>query len=83
MCFYSLSDLLIDMMGVLASYSITVKELKLFFAAMKAVNNKWVSLFVDLRDFSLVILYLRHLTSNSTQIPTSCCIRDLISLTIF
>uniref|UniRef100_A0A8D8UFC3 Neurobeachin n=1 Tax=Cacopsylla melanoneura TaxID=428564 RepID=A0A8D8UFC3_9HEMI len=35
------ADLLIDMMGVLASYSITVKELKLFFAAMKAVNNKW------------------------------------------
>lgn len=40
---FSFPDLLIDMMGVLASYSITVKELKLFFAAMKAVNNKWVS----------------------------------------
>lgn len=31
------------MLGVLANYSITVKELKLLFHAMKAVNNKWVS----------------------------------------
>jgi neurobeachin len=31
------------MLGVLASYSITVKELKLLFGAMKAVNGKWVS----------------------------------------
>ncbi|XP_023310795.1 neurobeachin [Anoplophora glabripennis] len=29
------------MLGVLASYSITVKELKLLFGAMKAVNGKW------------------------------------------
>lgn len=36
------SDLLIEMLGVLASYSITVKELKLLFGAMKAVNGKWV-----------------------------------------
>lgn len=35
-------DLLIDMLGVLASYSITVKELKLLFGAMKAVKGKWV-----------------------------------------
>lgn len=39
------TDLLIEMLGVLASYSITVKELKLLFGAMKAVNGKWVSLF--------------------------------------
>lgn len=39
-----LSDLLIEMLGVLASFSITVKELKLLFGAMKAVNGKWVSL---------------------------------------
>jgi hypothetical protein len=32
------------MLGVLASYSITVKELKLLFGAMKAVNGKWVSI---------------------------------------
>lgn len=35
------SDLLIEMLGVLASYSITVKELKLLFGTMKAVNGKW------------------------------------------
>lgn len=29
------------MLGVLASYSITVKELKLLFGTMKAVNGKW------------------------------------------
>lgn len=38
-----LLDLLIEMLGVLASYSITVKELKLLFGAMKANNGKWVS----------------------------------------
>jgi hypothetical protein len=37
-----LTDLLIEMLGVLASYSITVKELKLLFGAMKANNGKWV-----------------------------------------
>lgn len=31
------------MLGVLASYSVTVKELKQLFNAMKAVNGKWVS----------------------------------------
>jgi hypothetical protein len=36
------SDLLIEMLGVLTSYSITVKELKLLFGAMKANNGKWV-----------------------------------------
>lgn len=36
-------DLLIEMLGVLASYSVTVKELKQLFNAMKAVNGKWVS----------------------------------------
>ncbi len=35
-------DLLIDMLGVLASYSITVKELKLLFTLLKGVENKWV-----------------------------------------
>ncbi|XP_050298842.1 neurobeachin isoform X6 [Anthonomus grandis grandis] len=35
------ADLLIEMLGVLASYSITVKELKLLFGAMKASNGKW------------------------------------------
>lgn len=40
------------MLGVLASYSITVKELKLLFGAMKAVNGKWVN---------FVFLFLIHL----------------------
>ncbi|CAH4033667.1 unnamed protein product [Pieris brassicae] len=35
------ADLLIEMLGVLASYSVTVKELKQLFNAMKAVNGKW------------------------------------------
>ncbi|EDW72156.2 uncharacterized protein Dwil_GK10290 [Drosophila willistoni] len=35
------ADLLIEMLGVLASYSITVKELKLLFGTMKANNAKW------------------------------------------
>lgn len=48
---YSFTDLLIDMLGVLASYSITVKELKLLFGTMKAVNAKWV------RGFSSFILH--------------------------
>lgn len=39
------TDLLIDMLGVLASYSITVKELKLLFGAMKAVKGKWVRIY--------------------------------------
>jgi len=42
-CLHAAADLLIDMLGVLASYSITVKELKLLFGAMKAVKGKWVS----------------------------------------
>lgn len=40
-CIFKILDLLIEMLGVLASYSITVKELKLLFGAMKAVNGKW------------------------------------------
>lgn len=35
------ADLLIEMLGVLANYSITVKELKLLFRVMKATNGKW------------------------------------------
>lgn len=38
------TDLLIDMLGVLASFSITVKELKLLLGSMKAVNGKWVNI---------------------------------------
>lgn len=31
------------MLGVLASFSITVKELKLLLGSMKAINGKWVN----------------------------------------
>jgi len=41
--FYFL-DLLVDMLGVLASFSITVKELKLLLGSMKAINGKWVNM---------------------------------------
>jgi hypothetical protein len=33
------ADLLVELLGVLASYSITVRELKMLFAAMKVVNS--------------------------------------------
>ncbi len=35
-------DLLVELMGILASYSITVRELKTLFSTMKAVRGKWV-----------------------------------------
>jgi len=44
---FIVADLLIEMLGVLASYSITVKELKLLFGAMKAVNGKWVNIHIS------------------------------------
>lgn len=52
-------DLLIEMLGVLASYSITVKELKLLFGAMKAVGGKWVSAF-DILRMSLLRVTLHN-----------------------
>lgn len=36
-------DLLVDMLGVLASYSITVKELKLLFSMLRGEGGLWVS----------------------------------------
>ena len=36
------TDLLIDMLGVLASYSITVKELRLLFSLLRGNDGKWV-----------------------------------------
>lgn len=42
------------MLGVLASYSITVKELKLLFGAMKSVKGKWVRTFeIELDSFNI------------------------------
>lgn len=37
------TDLLVDMLGVLASYSITVKELKIFFSKLQGESGQWVS----------------------------------------
>ncbi|XP_075889238.1 lipopolysaccharide-responsive and beige-like anchor protein isoform X5 [Nelusetta ayraudi] len=36
-----IADLLVDMLGVLASYSITVKELKLFFSKLQGEKGHW------------------------------------------
>lgn len=42
-----LKDLLVDMLGVMASYSITVKELKFLFSMLRGEGGLWVS---DSRD---------------------------------
>lgn len=49
-------DLLVELMGILASYNITVKELKLLFSAMKAVGGKWVSFFSSHRNHTQYVL---------------------------
>lgn len=36
------SDLLVQLLGVLTNYSITVKETKRFLRALKAIDGKWV-----------------------------------------
>ncbi|XP_046901168.1 LOW QUALITY PROTEIN: lipopolysaccharide-responsive and beige-like anchor protein [Hypomesus transpacificus] len=36
-----IADLMVDMLGVLASYSITVKELKLFFSKLQGDSGQW------------------------------------------
>ncbi|XP_059407807.1 lipopolysaccharide-responsive and beige-like anchor protein [Carassius carassius] len=36
-----IADLMVEMLGVLASYSITVKELKLFFSKLKGEQGQW------------------------------------------
>lgn len=39
----AITDLLVDMLGVLASYSITVKELKFLFSMLQGEGGLWVS----------------------------------------
>lgn len=41
-CCLCLIDLLVDMLGVLASYSITVKELKMLFNMLQGEEGFWV-----------------------------------------
>ena len=53
-------DLLVELMATLASYSITVKELKMLFSAMKAVNGKWVS-FLELQITSRIPISYVHI----------------------
>ncbi|XP_063074295.1 lipopolysaccharide-responsive and beige-like anchor protein isoform X2 [Engraulis encrasicolus] len=36
-----IADLMVDMLGVLASYSITVKELRLFFSKLQGTKGQW------------------------------------------
>uniref|UniRef100_A0A8C1F4U1 Neurobeachin n=1 Tax=Cyprinus carpio carpio TaxID=630221 RepID=A0A8C1F4U1_CYPCA len=36
-----IADLMVEMLGVIASYSITVKELKLFFSKLKGEQSQW------------------------------------------
>ncbi|CAJ0941809.1 unnamed protein product, partial [Mesorhabditis belari] len=40
-CSAILSDLLVQLLGVLTSYSITVKETKYFLRSLQAINNAW------------------------------------------
>lgn len=59
-----LADLLVDMLGVLASYSITVKELKLFFSKLQGQESQWVS--QSCRSV-LVVLDLREECASNTS----------------
>lgn len=52
LCYLAFKDLLVDMLGVLASYSITVKELKLLFSMLRGEGGLWVS---DSRDQTLCV----------------------------
>ena len=54
-------DLLVELMGILASYNITVKELKMLFSAMKAVENKWVSI---LKYFSGLCFFQKRVNND-------------------
>ncbi|KAK5926231.1 hypothetical protein CgunFtcFv8_021822 [Champsocephalus gunnari] len=52
-----IADLLVDMLGVLASYSITVKELKLFFSKLQGEKGQWPRHAVKLLS---VMKYMAH-----------------------
>ncbi|XP_041839635.1 lipopolysaccharide-responsive and beige-like anchor protein isoform X4 [Melanotaenia boesemani] len=52
-----IADLLVDMLGVLASYSITVKELKLFFSKLQGDRGQWPRHAVKLLS---VLKYMAH-----------------------
>nr|XP_043884201.1 lipopolysaccharide-responsive and beige-like anchor protein isoform X3 [Solea senegalensis] len=52
-----IADLLVDTLGVLASYSITVKELKLFFSKLQGQEGQWPRHAVKLLS---VLKYMAH-----------------------
>ncbi|XP_054634078.1 lipopolysaccharide-responsive and beige-like anchor protein isoform X2 [Dunckerocampus dactyliophorus] len=52
-----IADLLVDLLGVLASYSITVKELKLFFSKLQGEKGQWPRHAVKLLS---VLKYMAH-----------------------
>lgn len=52
-----IADLLVDTLGVLASYSITVKELKLFFSKLQGEKGQWPRHAVKLLS---VLKYMAH-----------------------
>uniref|UniRef100_A0A3Q2ZQD9 LPS-responsive vesicle trafficking, beach and anchor containing n=1 Tax=Kryptolebias marmoratus TaxID=37003 RepID=A0A3Q2ZQD9_KRYMA len=52
-----IADLQVDMLGVLASYSITVKELKLFFSKLQGEKGQWPRHAVKLLS---VLKYMAH-----------------------
>ncbi|XP_029706920.1 lipopolysaccharide-responsive and beige-like anchor protein isoform X2 [Takifugu rubripes] len=54
-----IADLLVDMLGVLASYSITVKELKIFFSKLQGEKGQWPRHAVKLLS---VLKYMAHRT---------------------
>ncbi|XP_068176800.1 lipopolysaccharide-responsive and beige-like anchor protein isoform X3 [Antennarius striatus] len=54
-----IAELLVDMLGVLASYSITVKELKLFFSKLQGEKGQWPRYAVKLLS---VLKYMAHRT---------------------
>ncbi|ETE70830.1 Lipopolysaccharide-responsive and beige-like anchor protein, partial [Ophiophagus hannah] len=46
-----IADLLVDMLGVLASYSVTVRELKLYFSKLQGDRGKWAIALPPIANF--------------------------------
>ena len=78
--FQIVADLLVELLGVLASHSITVRQLKLLFAAMKAVAGKWprhsTKLLNVLRQmpnrYNILERYLRNRKSFCISVYSAC-----------
>ena len=50
-----MADLLVELLGVLASYSITVRELKMLFAAMKVGHKARLSSSLKIASYSITV----------------------------